>query len=158
MENSRNQAPSSLPVLVCGSTIGRDLYIRGEPNTVPIGGAPGSAYAPNTIKGSVQILGSYGAATMSCNEIAGSLFASLDPTSVSVTDNQFGGDVVFLLNSAAVTVSSNKIGGTLSAVGDSLSSSITDNTISRYLVRDGDTGISGSQNTAKDKQGQCANF
>ncbi len=158
MENTKKQAPSSLPVLVCGSTIGHDLYIQGEPNTVTIGGPQGSACAPNTIKGSVQILGSYGAATMSYNSIGGGLLASLDPTSVIVTDNEFGGDVVFLLNSAAVTVSSNKIGGTLSALGDSLSSSITDNTISKYLVCDADTGISGSQNTAKDKQGQCANF
>ena len=72
--------------------------------------------------------------------------------------NTVGGDLQVGNNTAAVGIVSNTVSGNLQVQKDSGSTVVSDNHVAKNLQCSGNATISGSGNTAAQKQGQCASF
>ena len=73
--------------------------------------------------------------------------------------NTVGGNLQVLSNAAAVGIVGNTVtGGNLQVLSDTGSTVVSGNHVAKNLQCSGNTAITGSGNTAQQKQGQCATF
>ena len=124
--------------LVCGSTIGGDLQFQHNGMAVLIGaGAPASC-PRNMVKGNLQVQ---------------------DNTApVSVVGNTVGRDLTVQHNSSATIVNGNTVQGNLMDNDNKGATQVFQDTVGNGLLCEDNLTISGGNDTARIKRGQCSQF
>jgi lysophospholipase L1-like esterase len=146
-------------LIFSGITVGGNVQIQGG-GTFSLG-----AFA--RINGNLQIQNLPSNATQ--NQICGVRVGgnltyqnNLAPVSIGAATmcagNTVGGDLQVGNDSATVNITGNTVTGNLQIQGDTGSTTVVSNVIAHNLQCSGNTSITGSQNAALQKQGQCAAF
>jgi hypothetical protein len=155
-----SSSPGARQHVVCGSTVQGNLQFQNDTNPITIGGTSGSNCGPNTITGNLQLQNNSAAAVISVSQtsVGKNLQAQNNAGMVSITGDTSGNDLQATNNTGGITISTNKVSGNLQVQNDSPATAVSSNTVSGNLQCTGNAGISGSGNSAKQKQGQCAAF
>jgi MBG domain (YGX type) len=155
-----SSSPGARQHVVCGSTVQSNLQFQNDTNPITIGGTTGSNCGPNTIAGNLQLQNNSAAALISVGQtsVGKNLQVQNNPGTVTITSDTTGINLQVTNDTGGVTVSTNKVGGDLQVQNDSPSTAVASNTVTGKLQCSGNAGISGSGNTAAQKQGQCAAF
>ena len=122
---------------ICGATVNGNLQVQAD----IVGAQIGSAYS-----------------TCPGNKIVGNLTLQLLAGSITAVGNAVGGSVTVRDNLASTTIQSNTVTGNLEDLQNLGATQVLNNTVGGTLGCQQDARITGSDNTAGSKQGQCSAF
>ena len=123
-----------------GSTIGGNLQIQSLP-----GGSGPNQVCGTTVHGDLQLQNNLSAILIGAGPIA-------------CAGNIVGGNLQVQNNSGATTIVGNTVTGNLDDQGNTGPTQVFSNVVGNDLTCQQDSVITGGGNTAKSKQGQCAQF
>ena len=144
---------------ICGSAIQGNLEVVGAFDPVVIGGtAP--ACGPSTVSGNLKLqLNARQASLQVVNtSVGGNLDAQLNAGELVLSQNTVSRNLDVQTNRGGVTVTGNRVGRNMDVERNAPTTVVTSNQLTGNLQCSSNTGISGSGNTARQKQGQCAAF
>lgn len=131
---------------------------------IPVGSAQNQICDTN-VRGNLQfqnngIVVQIGSASASCagNEIGGNLQVGNNSASMQVLDNDVAGNLQITNHTASVEVSGNTVNGNLQVTNNTASVQVFDDSAGGNLQCQSNSTITGSGDTAKSLQGQCASF
>jgi len=143
------------------TTIGGDLNIENLPDSTAT-----DEVCTTNVKGNVEVqhvganvnIGSSEPASCGANVIYGNLDADDSIGTLEFDGNRINGNLQINDNTGATQIYSNSVGGNVLLEGNRGSAQIYRNIIVNDLNCVNNSSISGGLNSAKEKQGQCANF
>jgi phage tail protein X len=154
------QANSGGDITMTGGSVGGNVTMQGGLAVVQLSGA--------TIKGNVNLQNL--SATTAQSSICGltvtgnfDLQNSGGPMQIgsatpACPGNSVDGNMTIQNNTAAISAVNNQMTGNLTVQGNTGTVQVIGNNVGKNLDCSNDTSISGSGNTARQKQGQCTNF